>query len=98
MGDLHAGHALLRKFACQKADCSMGKKKNALVFFREEHENNEDENPVFFKCLVGVEENGTRGVGQVNQVSRSYLVLSRAWKLERTVLAPIGVCFPNLNE
>ena len=52
----------------------------------------------FFKCLVGVEENGTGGVGQVNQVSRSYLVLSRAWKLERTVLAPIGVCFPNLNE
>ena len=42
MGDLHAGHALLRKFACQKADCSMGKKKNALV--KEEHENNEDEN------------------------------------------------------
>ena len=48
MGDLHAGHALLRKFACQKADCSMGKKKNALVH-REEHENNEDENLI--SCL-----------------------------------------------
>ena len=54
MGDLHAGHALLRKFACQKADCSMGKKKNALVFFREEHENNEDENLISLLFFLNV--------------------------------------------
>ena len=67
VGDLHAGHALLGKFACQKADCSMGTQKKDFSSYLCRHrtwkeENNEDENVVLqiIRRRVDMEE----GVGQ----------------------------------